>query len=361
MAVDMELLVSEVTKRVTTMMTKEISRCFTAMSQQHLVNIATTVSELPVLTRLSDEIAVIAKQVTESSDEIAVITKQVTESSDEIAVIAKQVTESSNEIAVIAKTISDSPTGSSRRSSLLSDEGHCSAHDTDGSPCVERAQIGYCDRHTCSGKTKQGRRCKRKASKESSYCKSHQTSSTHGSQRTPKTPSAPRRSIDLSISPSSSPKSCTAPTAIFGTDGTSTERRIPNAIFGIMGRSGTDVSRLAAPPSKPPPVAAHVPEVKALSRNELVRSRFVSSTDMHDFDRISMEEAGDRTIIVRSLSLDDMKVVRFSDLDNLDAADLDNQYHVFVDGDLVKRHVKIWDYIKDIELIGNIFREQDQE
>ena len=286
--------------------------------------------------------------------------------------------------------------------------GYCGRHGSTSS-----------NENACKGKTKQGKRCKRNASRGQEYCTSHTVQDgtvTPRARRRLKSPnSCTENKSEIYFHPVTSranhpitprvhrrshstegtEKSPNRSNRINSPSSTSTEgipRRIPRAIFGITGRPilGTDVPTIepavaydapkimgsvsnglkrliGRPVSQPdvvkpkinrrfilPPPMSHVPS--ALSRNELVKSRFVSSKDMHDFDRIAMDEAGDRTIIVRSWSFGDMKVVNFSDIDNLDEADLDNEYHVFVDGDLVRKHAKLRDYVKDIELIGNVFR-----
>ena len=441
MAVDMEWLVSEVTNRVTLIMKQEISRCFAGVLQQKINS-----SELILAGALQQHLADIAKEVQVG------IAKNVMEL--QAVEIAKTLQASSERTAIglqasaeqIAKTVKElqefSPAASSseysRRSSLLSDDDVlCSGVNKNGSLCKHKAKVGYCGRHgstssnenkskiyfACKGRTKQGKRCKRNASRGQEYCKSHVQNGTvtPRRQKSPNstenkspiyfhqlTSQSNRRSQStythqLSDNGTESKKSPNSSNRINSPSSTSTEgipRRIPRAIFGITGRPilGTDVPtiepavaydapkimgsvsnglkrligkpvsnggqpdvvkpkinlRFILPDSPVMPPMSHVPS--ALSRNELVKSRFVSSKDMHDFDRIAMDEAGDRTIIVRSWSFGDMKVVNFSDIDNLDEADLDNEYHVFVDGHLVKKHAKLRNYVKDIELIGNVFR-----
>ena len=428
MAVDMEWLVSEVTNRVTMIMNQEISRCFAGVLQQKINSEELILAEI---VRTVTEVQVgIAKKVTElqvQTENISKIYFGITELSEKTAASAEQ-------IAVISKTVKElqaySPASSdfsgSRRSSLLSDDDVlCSGVNKNGSICQHKAKVGYCGRHgstssnenACKGRTKQGKRCKRNASRGQEYCTSHtvqdgtatprknqskmrlkspnSSTNTHQNQSTsranhPITPRVHRRSH----STEGTEKSPNRSNRINSPSSTSTEgipRRIPRAIFGITGRpilgtdvptienydvcptpkimgsvsnglqrlvgksnrvsNGMDVVKPKLPESSMPPMSPSI-----LSRNELVKSRFVSSKDMHDFDRIAMHEAGDRTIIVRSWSFGDMKVVNFSDIDNLDEADLDNEYHVFVDGNLVKKHAKLRDYVKDIELIGNVFR-----
>ena len=387
MAVDMEWLVSEVTNRVTLIMKQEISRCFAGVLQQHLADIAKEVQ------------LGIAKNVIEL--QAVEIAKTLQASSEKTAASAEQTVKELQEFSPASSEYS-------RRSSLLSDDDVlCSGVNKNGSLCKHKAKVGYCGRHgstssnenACKGRTKQGKRCKRNASRGQEYCKSHTVqvqdgtvtprslkspkSSTHTHQQTvtSRENQSNRRSHSTHTSGKKSPNSRNRP--LNSPSSTSTEgirRRIPRAIFGITGRPilGTDVptiepavaydapkimgsvsnglQRLVSKPVYQPKPKLPVMLPMSLSRNELVKSRFVSSKDMHDFDRIAMHEAGDRTIIVRSWSFGDMKVVNFSDIDNLDEADLDNEYHVFVDGDLVKKHAKLRDYVKDIELIGNVFR-----
>ena len=422
MAVDMEWLVSEVTNRVTLIMKQEISRCFAGVLQQHLAGALQ--QHLADIERTVTEVQVgIAKKVTASA---VGITELQEKTAIGLQASAEQIAKTVKELQACSPAASSSEY--SRRSSLLSDDDVlCSGVNKNGSICQHKAKVGYCGRHgstssnenACKGRTKQGKRCKRNASRGQEYCTSHtvqdgtatprknrlkspnSSTDTHQNQSTsranhPITPRVHRRSH----STEGTEKSPNRSNRINSPSSTSTEgipRRIPRAIFGITGRPilGTDVPtienydvcptpkimgsvsnglqrlvgksnrvsngmdvgkpkinrRFILPESSMPPMSPSI-----LSRNELVKSRFVSSKDMHDFDRIAMHEAGDRTIIVRSWSFGDMKVVNFSDIDNLDEADLDNEYHVFVAGNLVKKHAKLRDYVKDIELIGNVFR-----
>ena len=290
-----------------------------------------------------------------------------------------------------------------RHGSTSSNENACKGRTKQGKRCKRNASRGqeYCKSHTVQDGTvtpreNQSKIYFRRLKSPNSSTDTHQNKYTDPVQNGTITPRVNQRSQSTDThqlsdngtdiyfrqkSPNSINRHLNSPSS------TSTEgipRRIPRAIFGITGRPilGTDVptiepavaydvcpqimgsvsnglKRLVGESKgmdvgkpKQPPMSPN----KSLSRNELVKSRFVSSKDMHDFDRIAMHEAGDRTIIVRSWSFGDMKVVNFSDIDNLDEADLDNEYHVFVDGDLVKKHAKLRDYVKDIELIGNVFR-----
>ena len=415
MAVDMEWLVSEVTNRVTLIIKQEISRCFAGALQQHLADIAKEVQVGIAKNVIELQAVEIAKTVTElqASSEKTAIGLQA--SAEQIAKTVKELqacspAASSSEYSRRSSLLSDDDvlcSGVNKNGSLCKHKakvGYCGRHGSTSS-----------NENACKGRTKQGKRCKRNASRGQEYCKSHTVQVQDGTvtPRRLKSPSSTdtheptvtsrdRRSQSTYTHQLSkngtentfekSPNSSNRHLNINSPSSTSTEgipRRIPRAIFGITGRPilGTDVptiepavaydapkimgsvsnglKRLIGKPVSQPdvgklrrepvmPPMSHVPS--ALSRNELVKSRFVSSKDMHDFDRIAMHEAGDRTIIVRSWSFGDMKVVNFSDIDNLDEADLDNEYHVFVDGDLVKKHAKLRDYVKDIELIGNVFR-----
>ena len=376
--------------------------------QQHLADIAKEVQVGIAKNVMELQAVEIAKTLQASSERTAI----------GLQASAEQIAKTVKELQEFSPAASSSEY--SRRSSLLSDDDVlCSGVNKNGSLCKHKAKVGYCGRHgstssnenACKGRTKQGKRCKRNASRGQEYCKSHVQNGTvtPRRQKSPNstdthqlTSQSNRRSQStythqLSDNGTESKKSPNSSNRINSPSSTSTEgipRRIPRAIFGITGRPilGTDVPTIEpavaydapkimgsvsnglkrligkpvsnggqpdvvkprTPDSPVMPPMSHVPS--ALSRNELVKSRFVSSKDMHDFDRIAMDEAGDRTIIVRSWSFGDMKVVNFSDIDNLDEADLDNEYHVFVDGHLVKKHAKLRNYVKDIELIGNVFR-----
>jgi hypothetical protein len=120
-----------------------------------------------------------------------------------------------------------------------------------------------------------------------------------------------------------------------------------------------EVVRPVATPAAPAFAASAAVPSRSLpvSRNDLVNSKFVLSTGI-DFEEDGAKEQLPRKIAVKSyVSPTDTRFIDFSNYDNLDAAHLDGTYNLYVDNRLVLKHVKLRDYISEIQLIGRIFKQ----